>query len=254
LLLALFAVVSPFGLAQRLPQTVRPEHYTLSLTPDLKAATFTGQETIDVALLEPASAITLNAAEIKFLSVTTTVEGKAIPAKVTLDDEKQQATFDFGQKLPAGKRQLQIGYSGILNNELRGFYLSKTARRNYAVTQFESTDARRAFPGFDEPAFKATFDITLVVDKGDTAISNTNIVTDRPFNAGPVYVSGGLSGWRLSVPRRIERRSADPLVRHPGPGAIRGLRPQRCRVHPALLQHLFRYQIPNAEAGHDRSP
>ena len=56
---------------------------------------------------------------------------------------------------------IKIHYTGILNNELRGFYLSKTARRNYAVTQFEPTDARRAFPCFDEPAFKATFDISL---------------------------------------------------------------------------------------------
>ncbi|HZD47445.1 MAG TPA: M1 family aminopeptidase, partial [Silvibacterium sp.] len=82
--------------------------------------------------------------------------------------------------LPAGPLTLQIEYSGILNGQLRGFYLSKTAKRNYAVTQFEPTDARRAFPSFDEPAFKATFDVTLIVDKGDTAISNTNIVSDVP--------------------------------------------------------------------------
>jgi aminopeptidase N/puromycin-sensitive aminopeptidase len=75
---------------------------------------------------------------------------------------------------------LYIQYSGILNNELRGFYLSKTAKRNYAVTQFESTDARRAFPCFDEPAFKATYDVSLVVDDGDTAISNTAIESDTP--------------------------------------------------------------------------
>ena len=78
------------------------------------------------------------------------------------------------------RRTLAIAYTGILNNELRGFYLSKTAKRNYAVTQFESTDARRAFPSFDEPAFKATYDVTLVVDAGDTAISNTPIESDTP--------------------------------------------------------------------------
>jgi aminopeptidase N len=166
--------------AQRLPDTVLPEHYSLKLAPDLQTATFTGKETIDVTLNQPSSTITLNAAEIKFASVTAKVGGSALTAKVTEDAEKQQATFDFGQPLPAGKLTLAIDYTGILNNELRGFYLSKTAKRNYAVTQFESTDARRAFPSFDEPAFKATFDVTLVVDHDDTAISNTNIVRDEP--------------------------------------------------------------------------
>ena len=166
--------------AQRLPQTVKPEHYALTLSPDLRTATFTGRESIDVVVDKPVDAIVLNSAEIKFESVTATVDGRTLTAKVSEDTGKQQATFDFGQKLPAGKLRLELRYTGILNNELRGFYLSKTAKRNYAVTQFESTDARRAFPSFDEPAFKATFDVTLVVDKGDTAISNTNIVGDKP--------------------------------------------------------------------------
>jgi len=179
LMLTLFANL-PSANAQRLPQTVKPEHYTLSLTPDLSSATFIGRETIDVVIEQPVDAITLNSAEIKFQSVTTTLNGKDLTAKVTEDPEKQQAILNFGRKLPAGKLKLNIQYTGILNNELRGFYLSKTAKRNYAVTQFESTDARRAFPSFDEPAFKATFAVTLVVDKGDTAISNTNIVSDEP--------------------------------------------------------------------------
>jgi aminopeptidase N/puromycin-sensitive aminopeptidase len=175
--------------AQRLPQTVRPEHYRLWLAPDLKAATFSGVETIDVNLVEPTNQIKLNAAEITFQAVNASVggEGKTLRASVSLDKDKQQATFTFPEKLPAGKASLAIHYTGILNNELRGFYLSKTAKRNYAVTQFEATDARRAFPCFDEPAFKATFDVTLVVDSGDTAISNGEIISDKPGDeTGPV--------------------------------------------------------------------
>jgi aminopeptidase N/puromycin-sensitive aminopeptidase len=174
----LFLATAHFANAQRLPQTVRPEHYTLTLTPDLKAATFSGTESIDVTLAEPANSITLNAAEIVFESVTVTAGGKHQKATVTLNKEKEQATFTVPEDLPAGKATLAITYAGILNNELRGFYLSKTARRNYAVTQFEAADARRAFPCFDEPAFKATYDITLVVDAGDTAISNGPIISD----------------------------------------------------------------------------
>jgi aminopeptidase N len=166
--------------AQRLPQTVRPEHYTLALTPDLKAATFAGKETIDVTLAEAANSITLNAAEITFHTVTVTAGENTQTATVALDAEKEQATFSVPQQIPAGKATLTVAYTGILNDKLRGFYLSKTARRNYAVTQFESTDARRAFPSFDEPAFKATYDISLAIDEGDTAISNSSIVKDTP--------------------------------------------------------------------------
>jgi aminopeptidase N/puromycin-sensitive aminopeptidase len=175
--------------AQRLPQTVRPEHYRLWLAPDLKAATFSGVETIDVNLAEPTNQITLNAAEITFQAVNASVggEGKTLRASVSLYKDKQQATFIFPEKLPAGKASLAIHYTGILNNELRGFYLSKTTKRNYAVTQFESTDARRAFPCFDEPAFKATFTVSLTIDEGDTAISNGEIISDKPGDeTGPV--------------------------------------------------------------------
>ncbi|HEX3941089.1 MAG TPA: M1 family metallopeptidase [Acidobacteriaceae bacterium] len=182
-----FATAMAMGLAgqadaQRLPDTVHPDHYTLQLTPDLKAATFAGEETIDVTLTGATDAVTLNAAEIHFGEVAARIEGSGapIPGRVTLDAAKEQATLHFAQSLPAGQVTLAIKYTGILNNELRGFYLSKTPQRNYAVTQFEPTDARRAFPSFDEPEMKATFDVTLIVDKGDTAISNTNILSDMP--------------------------------------------------------------------------
>jgi aminopeptidase N len=207
LVLAAFAVTTSTAVeAQRLPSGVHPEAYKLTLTPDLKAATFTGSETIDVVLDAPSKTITLNAAEIKF----GTVKAYALPiasysygklgsqpvaltplqadkhpqtATTTLDDAQEQATFTFAEELPAGKVTLAIQFTGILNDKLRGFYLSKTRVRNYAVTQFEPTDARRAYPSFDEPALKATYDITLIIDSGDTAISNTNLISDKP---GPV--------------------------------------------------------------------
>jgi aminopeptidase N len=155
----------------------------LQLAPDLQAATFTGEETIDLTLAQAVDSITLNAWQLKFGAVTAQVNGKSLPAEVTLDPSLQQATFKFDRKLPAGSVTLKIVYSGILNGELRGFYLSRTAKRNYAVTQFEPTDARRAFPSFDEPAYKATFDVSLIVPQEDTAIGNTNIVSDAP---GPI--------------------------------------------------------------------
>ncbi len=166
--------------AQRLPTTVVPTHYSLVLTPDLKAATFSGVESIDVTLLHPAQSITLNAIEIAFQSVAIESGGATQTGTVSLDPGRQQATFAFPKTVATGRATLKIHYTGILNGELRGFYLSKTAKRNYAVTQFEPTDARRAFPSFDEPALKATFDVTLEIDADDTAISNTAIISDKP--------------------------------------------------------------------------
>jgi aminopeptidase N len=176
-------LLSAAALAQRLPDVARPQHYTLQLAPDLQAATFTGEETIDLTLAQAVDSVVLNAWQLKFDTVTALIDGKTLTAEVSLDPNLQQATFHFARQLPAGPVTLKISYSGILNGELRGFYLSRTAKRNYAVTQFEPTDARRAFPSFDEPAYKATFDVSLIVPQGDTAIGNTNIVSDTP---GPI--------------------------------------------------------------------
>ena len=221
--------------AQRLPGGVRPEHYSLTITPDLKAATFVGSETIDVVLDAPTTAITLNAAEIEFsevrgANIKSNAEAPTIwqTAAVTLDSAKEQATFNFSQPLSAGRATLKIEYRGILNDKLRGFYLSKTKLRSYGVTQFEATDARRAFPCFDEPALKAAFDVTLVLDAGDTAISNTKIVSDRPGpcggqtyggvcdDAANVDLPGGVAGGRLQVQRGQGGWGGDPSVRDAG--------------------------------------
>ena len=171
---------SPALQAQRLPTDVTPQHYSLTLEPDLKAATFTGKEEIDVTLDKPSNSITLNAVQITFQTVTITADGNTQTANVTENKADEQAILHVDKEIPAGAATIKIEYTGILNDQLRGFYLSKAAHRNYAVTQFEPTDARRAFPSFDEPAMKATFSTTLIVDKGDTGISNTNIVSDEP--------------------------------------------------------------------------
>ena len=166
--------------AQRLPANVRPEHYTLAITPDIANATFSGNEIIDLTLAQPSKTITLNAIELEIQTVT--ADGQT--GVLSFDPEKEQATFTFAKPLPAGKASLAVAFTGVLNDKLRGFYLSKTKARNYAVTQFESTDARRAFPCFDEPALKATFDVSLTVDAGDIVISNTNMVSDTLAGAG----------------------------------------------------------------------
>ncbi|MEQ1573443.1 MAG: M1 family metallopeptidase [Vicinamibacterales bacterium] len=178
-LLAVLAGAGPAA-AQRLPGIVVPEHYTLWLAPDLQAATFQGRETIAVQLKTPAREIVLHAAEIAFGDVTVTAGGREQKARVTLNARDETATLIVAQRIPAGPATLHIAFTGVLNDKLRGFYLSKANNRNYAVSQLEATDARRAFPSFDEPSFKATFDVSLMIDAGDTAISNGAQLSDIP--------------------------------------------------------------------------
>jgi aminopeptidase N len=164
--------------AQRLPDTITPQHYDLSFTPDLQKATFTGEETIQVQVASRTVAVVLNAAELEIQQAEITQADKTQVAQTSFQPEKEQVTLAVPAPLEPGAASIHIKFSGILNDKLRGFYLAKTKLRNYATTQFEAADARRAFPSFDEPAFKATFDITLKVDKNDTAISNGRIVAD----------------------------------------------------------------------------
>ena len=178
----LLAATSITASAQRLPAGVTPEHYTLWFAPDLNKATFRGRAVIDVRLDAPAGAITLHAAEIAFGKVEVAAGGTTQTASVRLDEKTETATLTVPQRMAAGPATIRIDYTGILNDKLRGFYLSKANGRNYAVSQMEATDARRAFPSFDEPAKKATFDISLMVDAADTAISNGRQLSDT---AGP---------------------------------------------------------------------
>jgi aminopeptidase N len=166
--------------AQRLSGGVVPSHYTLWFAPDLTTNSFRGRETIQVQLKSASSSITLHAAEIDFGAVTVTAAGRTQTARVTLDARAETATFAVPTTIPAGNASIQITYTGILNDKLRGFYLSQANGRKYAVTQMEATDARRAFPSFDEPIYKAVFDISLMIDTGDTAISNGAQVSDTP--------------------------------------------------------------------------
>ncbi|MCC7241444.1 MAG: M1 family metallopeptidase [Acidobacteria bacterium] len=166
--------------AQRLPSKVTPTHYTLWFAPSLADATFRGRESIAVTVSSRLTAVTLHSAEITFETVTVEDASGSQPAQVSLDAVAETATFTVPRALTPGTATIRITYAGVLNDKLRGFYLSQANGRRYAVSQMEATDARRAFPCFDEPAYKATFDVTLMVDAGDTAISNGRQVSDTP--------------------------------------------------------------------------
>jgi aminopeptidase N/puromycin-sensitive aminopeptidase len=167
------------GFAQRLPGGATPSHYGLTFNINFANNTFEGDETIDLTLAQSSNTITLNAVEIDFHNVTVSSGGQTQTATVSTDEKNEMATFTVEKPLAAGPATVHVLYTGHLNDKLRGLYLSTYKGRKYAVTQMESTDARVAFPSFDEPAYKATFDITAIVDKGDTAISNNVVESDK---------------------------------------------------------------------------
>ena len=161
----ILVLIPALAAAQRLPEGVTPQHYNLFFAPDLQKATFSGEETIDIQVLKPASTITLNSADLEFQLAEVTQGGKPQAAQTSFNVDAQQATLTVPAALQAGPASIHIKFTGILNDKLRGFYLANTNVRKYAITQFESTDARRAFPSFDEPALKATFDISLILNR-----------------------------------------------------------------------------------------
>ena len=185
-------------MSPRLPAGVVPRHYTIELSPDLEDATFAGTVAIDVDIEDPVDSITLNAAELRIVRAQLiTASGEAVELDSQLDAESERLVLtrhSAGDRFAAGPARLEISFDGILNDQLHGFYRSTYtddggATHTIATTQFESTDARRAFPCFDEPALKATFATTLIVDDGLLAVSNTAETGREPMEDGRVRVS-----------------------------------------------------------------
>jgi aminopeptidase N len=195
--LVLMILSAPPVNGYRLPETVVPRHYDILLAPDLATGALSGRESIEVRLLEPTATITLNAVGLELRSAAVIAGNERRPARVSMNAEHETATLTLDSPLPAGEARIEIEFAGRVRDDLRGLYRTKTAERSYATTQFQATYARMAFPCFDEPAFKATFDLSLVVDEGDTAISNGRIVADTP---GP---SPGKHTLRFSTSPRM---------------------------------------------------
>ncbi len=162
----------------RLVPHIKPVKYTLKLKPDLESFTFEGNEVIDIVIDKAVSEVTLHSKDLDITTVEVT-SGKAsqFANKIKYNEKAETATFTFKNNIPKGKLKLKIIFSGIISEGLRGFYRSRYTLdgkvKHIATTQFEATDARRAFPSFDEPAHKAIFDLSLIIPGTHTAISNT---------------------------------------------------------------------------------
>ena len=173
-----------------LPENVRPVHYQITLQPYMDKFTFDGLEVIDIEVKEATSEIVLNAAEMKVSAGMVIKDGRWIRASaITQDDETETVTVAFPETIEAGPAQLDLRFVGELNDKLRGFYRSQYVNPEgevsyLATTQFEATDARRAFPCWDEPACKATFQLTLNIPADMVAVSNTPILEQAGLDAG----------------------------------------------------------------------
>ncbi len=184
------AVTSVTAEDYRLPTSATPERYEIRLVPDLRAFTFAGEETVTITVYQPTAEVVLNAIELEIDRAEVERAGRRLTAvAIDLDAANERARLRFGETLDAGAWRLTIVFRGILNDKLHGFYRSQYKDsagqiHRVAATQFEATDARRAFPCWDEPALKASFKLSLVIDDGLTAISNTAIERQRRLGDG----------------------------------------------------------------------
>jgi len=209
--LALASLAGPAALAQtgdgpapgvttQLPRGVVPAHYAIRITPDASHLRFDGEATIDITLTQASSAITLNAADLSFKSAAIIAEGKkkAMAGTVAVDAAAQTATIRFGKELAPGKYKLAFVYAGVINQQANGLFAldykdGSGADKRALFTQFEAPDARRFVPSWDEPSYKATFDLSVVVPEGQLAVGNMPVQSSVKQKDGTSLVTFGTS-------------------------------------------------------------
>ena len=173
----------------RLPRHILPVHYELELEPDLDNASFVGEVRITLDIVSETDTVVLNAAELEIDNVWVEQNEAVQASSVDFDEDLERVNFAFPVVLQPGRANLRCSFKGILNDKLRGFYRSTWKDESglehvIATTQFESTNARRAFPCFDEPDLKASFGVTLRVKDSLMAISCGELVSSLPIEDG----------------------------------------------------------------------
>jgi len=167
-----------------------PINYDLTFVPDLSKFIFNGTEIITVNCTKPTNVISMHCAEIKIKSCIVKNNNKAIKTILKLNPKKEELNIKLSKKIK-GKSVIEIDFSGILNDKLLGFYRSQYKQgkkiKYLATTQFEAADARRAFPCWDEPEYKATFDISIIADSKFTAISNMPVASKKRMKNKTLY-------------------------------------------------------------------
>ncbi|GBE25097.1 aminopeptidase N [bacterium BMS3Bbin02] len=180
----------------RFDRAVVPSHYQIVLEPDIGGASFVGSEVVDFVLTEVTDSIVLNSVELDIHEATIKGPGVESAATIVYDEDLERVSLTLSQTLEPGDYQLVATFSGILNDKLHGFYLSKYTdadgiERTMATSQLQATDARRAFPCWDQPDLKATFGVTLIVEDGHMAITNGPEIGRTALDGGKAEIRFG---------------------------------------------------------------
>ncbi|MAN12521.1 MAG: aminopeptidase [Sphingobium sp.] len=187
------------GITTQLPRGAAPSHYTIEVTPDAANLRFTGNTVIDVTVSQTMPQLVLNAADLSFGDVTLTPSsGRAIKGKATVDAQAQTVSLDFGKPVAPGNYRLAIAYAGVINQQANGLfaldYTNNDGQAKRALfTQFEAPDARRFVPSWDEPSYKATFDLSAVIPTGLMAVGNMPVKSKADMGGGKTRVTFGTS-------------------------------------------------------------
>jgi len=227
---------------ERLTTDIVPSHYSIRLQPSLQDFMFDGSQEIEIEIVKPTNSISLHCADVSIVQAS--IKCLSVPASssksvfhsgqlgcpvadIEYNEKEEIATLCWETILPMGKAILSLVFHGEINEKLKGFYRSKYdgpdgEQRFMACTQFCPTDARRAFPCWDEPALKASFEVTLVIPKNRTALSNmpvkseTELSTDQAwkvvsFEKTPI-MSTYLLAFIVGEFDFVEGKSADGIV------------------------------------------
>jgi aminopeptidase N len=178
------------SLPTQLPRTAIPHHYSVTVTPHADRLNFDGHVVIDLQVIKATPALVLNAVDMTFAHATLAGPAAApMAATVTMNKADETASLAFGRTLQPGTYRLTIDYTGKINQQANGFFAldyknPAGAQKRALFTQFEPSDARRFVPSWDEPDYKATWQVSAVVPAGDMAVNNMPALRTEPMADG----------------------------------------------------------------------
>ena len=173
----------------KLPKDVVPTDYAIRIVPDIDKLTFAGTETVKLNVRRRVRQLVLNALELKIEAAS--IDGKELPGSaIKIDTKNELLTLALPSELPTGEHTLALRFAGTINQQGQGLFYMRYqeqgtgARKIMLGSQFEATDARRFFPCWDEPVFRARFQLTAVVPENWLAVSNMPVESEDKIAGG----------------------------------------------------------------------